>query len=72
MSDDQDFSQEWREIILKSLCERPPGLTEVRRDGKDDAAVTSVIREELRRLIEDDEGKKKKSRIVRKMHIYAR
>ena len=46
------------EEILEELCTRPSGLTEVRRDGKDNAAMTSVIKKEFERCIgqmgEDD------------------
>jgi len=36
--------------FLKELCTRPSrGLTEVRRDGKDDAAVSAVIKREFQR-----------------------
>ena len=32
--------------MLGKFCERPSGLTEVRRDGKDDDAIVGVIKEE--------------------------
>ena len=49
MSSDSDFSQTWQETFLAELLRRPVGTTEVRRDGKDDAAVARVIREEFNR-----------------------
>ena len=39
-------------VCLEKLCERPSGLTEVRRDGKDNAAVQRVIKEEFKRCEE--------------------
>ena len=41
--------------VLETVCERPKGLTEVRRDGKDNAAVILVIKEEYRRCKEKKE-----------------
>ena len=32
--------------MLEKLCKRPSGLTEVRRDGKDDESVIKVIKQE--------------------------
>ena len=37
------------ETVLEKLCERPKGLTVVRRDGKDDDAVIKIIKEEYER-----------------------
>ena len=34
--------------MLKKVCERPSGLTEVRRDGKDTDAVARVIEKEFK------------------------
>ena len=42
-------------MVLETVCERPSGLTEVRRDGKDNAAVIRVIKEEYRRCKEKKE-----------------
>ncbi len=39
---DNDWSQDWQDRFLKELCRKPSFLTEVRRDGKDDAAVSTV------------------------------
>ena len=46
---DNDFSDAWQLSFLGELLKRPAGTTEVRRDGKDDAAVARVIREEFNR-----------------------
>ena len=45
----EDFSQEWKEGLLKSILKRPSYMIEVRRDGKDDAAIEKVITEEANR-----------------------
>ena len=42
-------------MALETVCERPSGLTEVRRDGKDNAAVIRVIKEEYRQCKEKNE-----------------
>ena len=39
-------------LILETLCERPTGLTEVRRDGKDNNAVVVIIQQEFKRCEE--------------------
>lgn len=39
-------------IMLAKLSERPTGLTEVRRDGKDNNAVVRVIQQEFKRCQE--------------------
>ena len=39
-------------VLLDNLCERPCGLTEVRRDGKDTNAVIRVIKQEFKRCKE--------------------
>ena len=33
--------------MFEKLCERPSGLTEVRRDGKDNDSVIRVIKQEF-------------------------
>ena len=39
-----EFPVTWRKAFLAELCQRPPtGLTEVRRDGKDNRTVATVI-----------------------------
>ena len=69
---DDDFSEAWRVEFLKELCLRPSGLTEVRRDGKDNDAVAKVIREEFTaRCYEVLEEGLKKSKFVRRMKEYA-
>ena len=67
---DDDFSEEWKQEFMQKICKRPEtGLTEVRRDGKDDAAVAKVIRAEFRRrLALEKKGKKK---FVHRMQEYA-
>ena len=42
-------------MMIESLCERPRDLTEVRRDGKDNAAVCKVIQQEFKRC--EEKGK---------------
>jgi hypothetical protein len=42
--------------MLESLCERPSGLTEVRRDGKDNATIFRVIQQEFKRCEESGES----------------
>jgi protein-tyrosine phosphatase len=37
------------EMLLAELCKRPKGLTEVRRDGKDNRAIEEVIKAELQK-----------------------
>ena len=39
-------------LLLETLCERPSGLTEVRRDGKDNNAVVRIIKQEFKRCEE--------------------
>ena len=41
-------------ISMDKLCERPRGLTEVRRDGKDNNAIVRVIKQEVNRCEEGD------------------
>ena len=67
MSDawENDFSETWRKKFLEELCQRPAGLTEVRRDGKDDAVVGRVIKEEFQRRSLGPDGKKKKKFVHR-------
>ncbi len=66
---DEDFSEEWKQEFSQKLCQRPAGLTEVRRDGKDNAAVTKVIRAEFRRRLAMD--KKSKKKFIHRMEEYA-
>ena len=49
----EDLNSRLRDAFLQELCKRPSkGLTEVRRDGKDDAAIAKVITEEANRCSE--------------------
>jgi len=58
--DDKDWSPRWKECFLHELTARPKHMTEVRRDGKDDAVITNVIAAELDRRLGLDERKKVK------------
>ncbi len=65
-----DFSEEWRQEFMQKLRQRPAGLTEVRRDGKDDDAVRKVIMAEFRRRLALDK-KMSKKKMVHRMNEYA-
>ncbi len=67
---DEEFTEEWKQEFSQKLCKRPAGLTEVRRDGKDDAAVAKVIRAEFRRRL-NQEKKLGKKKFVHRMEEYA-
>ena len=46
----EDFDLRLKMSALNELCKRPSvGLTEVRRDGKDNAAISKVITNEFNR-----------------------
>lgn len=48
----EEITRRLNEPFLHALCQRPSvGLTEVRRDGKDDEAVTKVIKKEFARSV---------------------
>ena len=48
-----DLTSRLKVAFLHELCKRPSeGLTEVRRDGKDNAAIAKVITEEYNRCSE--------------------
>ena len=48
-----DLNSRLKGAFLQELCQRPSvGLTEVRRDGKDNAAIGKVIKEEFNRCSE--------------------
>ena len=48
-----DLTSRLKAAFLQELCKRPcAGLTEVRRDGKDNAAIAKVIRKEFDRCSE--------------------
>ena len=45
-----DLQPRLKQAFLEELCRRPNiGMTEVRRDGKDDSAISAVISEEFNR-----------------------
>ena len=47
-----DLGERLKKAFLDELCKRPSvGLTEVRRDGKDDAAIAQVISKEFHRCV---------------------
>ena len=47
-----DLQERLKQAFLEELCKRPSvGLTEVRRDGKDDAAIAGVITKEFNRCV---------------------
>ena len=51
-----DLNSRLKDAFLQELCKRPSkGFTEVRRDGKDDAAIKKVIEEEVKRCSEMDQ-----------------
>merc|ERR1719249_319827 len=56
--DDKDWSPRWKECFLHELTARPKHMTEVRRDGKDDAVIAKVIATEMDRRLGLDERKK--------------
>ena len=58
-------------IVLEKICERPSGLTEVRRDGKDNAAVIRVIQEEFKRCEEKKEMKMTDLELTSHMRYFA-
>merc|ERR1712136_517853 len=58
--DDKDWSTRWKECFLHELTARPKHMTEVRRDGKDDAIIAKVIAAEMERRLGLDERKKVK------------
>ena len=48
----EDLQERLKQAFLEELCRRPlTGLTEVRRDGKDDAAIAAVISKEFNRCV---------------------
>lgn len=64
-----DFSPEWQKKFLIDILRRPEGLTEVRRDGKDNAAIARVIKAEFDRRIKL--GPRNKERFTRRMEEFA-
>ena len=64
----EDISSRLKKSFLLTLCRRPTvGLTEVRRDGKDNAAVAKVIKKEfmLKMDVMDQQE------FINHMHTYA-
>ena len=64
----EDLSSRLKKSFLLTLCRRPTvGLTEVRRDGKDTAAVAAVIKKEfvLKMEVMDQQE------FISHMHTYA-
>ena len=48
----EDLQERLKQAFLEELCRRPStGLTEVRRDGKDDTAIAAVISKESNRCV---------------------
>ena len=48
----EDLQERLKQAFLEELCRRPStGLTEVRRDGKDDTAIAAVISKEFNRCV---------------------
>jgi len=68
--DDKDWSAKWKSCFLHELTSRPKQMTEVRRDGKDDAVLAKVISAELDRRL-GVEGDKKKVKFEAGMRDYA-
>lgn len=66
---DENFSLGWRDDFYKELICRPKYMTEVRRDGKDDAVIAAVIKAEFDRRMALPG--KKKSKLMRRMREYA-
>ena len=63
-----ELASRLKSALLQELCKRPSvGLTEVRRDGKDNAAIEKVIRKEFDRCA----GKMDETQFVYHMSTYA-
>ena len=64
----EDINNRLKKAFLATLCKRPSvGLTEVRRDGKDNIAIAKVIRKEFLHRMEIMEHKE----FINHMHTYA-
>ena len=64
----EDLNSRLKKAFLVTLCKRPTvGLTEVRRDGKDNMAVAKVIRKEYIHRMDIME----QPDFIRHMHTYA-
>jgi len=57
---------------FQQLCQRPQDLTEVRRDGKDNAAIAKLIKSEFHRRLQEEEEAEDHSRFIAKMEEFAR
>jgi hypothetical protein len=65
-----DISEAWKTSFLEELCRRPAWMTEVRRDGKDNATIAKVIKAEFENRCEGvDRSTKKK--LIRRMEEFA-
>ena len=67
---DNEMTESWRKAFLAELCQAPPGLTEVRRDGHDHHAIGQVIGAEFHRRLMGADGKRKK-KFIRRMEEFA-
>ena len=64
----EDINSRLKKAFLATLCKRPNvGLTEVRRDGKDNMAVARVIRKEFLLRMDIME----QNDFINHMHTYA-
>ena len=64
----EDINTRLKKAFLSTLCRRPTvGLTEVRRDGKDNMAVAKVIRKEFLHRMDIME----QSEFISHMHTFA-
>ena len=64
----EDLNSRLKSAFLQELCKRPSeGLTEVRRDGKDDTAIEKVITYEANRCFESMD----QMEFINHMRIYA-
>jgi len=64
----EDITNRLKESFLETLCRRPSvGLTEVRRDGKDNAAIAKVIEKEFFNKMDTME----QAELIIHMHTYA-
>ena len=63
----EEFSQGWKEEFLLELCKRPKYMTEVRRDGKDDQLIASLIKEELEWSLEKRD--EHQARVMQRSHL---
>lgn len=71
-SDNEEWSQEWQDQFLNDLLVRPLYLTEVRRDGKDNAVIEKLIQNEFRRRMAFALPERKKTKFTRRMREYAK